>query len=51
LQKILSLASDECLLVDPWNSFGTAQVFLYAAESVALRDDTADIDASPDAAR
>jgi len=51
LRKILSLASDECLLVDPWNSFGTAQVFLYAAESLALRDDTADIDASPDAAR
>jgi len=51
LRNILSLASDECLLVDPWNSFGTAQVFLYAAESLALRDDTADIDASPDAAR
>ena len=51
LQKILSLASDECLLVDPWNSFGTAQVFLYAAESLALLEDTADVDASPDAAR
>jgi UDP-N-acetyl-D-mannosaminuronic acid dehydrogenase len=51
LQKILSLASDECLLVDPWNSFGTAQVFLYAAESLALLDDTARVDASPDAAR
>jgi UDP-N-acetyl-D-mannosaminuronic acid dehydrogenase len=51
LQKILSLASEECLLVDPWNSFGTAQVFVYAAESLALLEGTADVDASPDAAR
>jgi len=36
LREILALASDECLLVDPWNSLGTGQVFLYAAEASAL---------------
>ncbi len=47
LRKILALASDECLLVDPWNCLGTAQVFLYAAETAALLDRA--IDATPDA--
>jgi UDP-N-acetyl-D-mannosaminuronic acid dehydrogenase len=51
LQEILSLASEECLLVDPWNSFGTAQVFLYAAESQTLLNHPAHVDASSDAAR
>jgi UDP-N-acetyl-D-mannosaminuronic acid dehydrogenase len=51
LQEILSLASEECLLVDPWNSFGTAQVFLYAAESPTLLNHPAHVDASSDAAR
>ncbi len=36
LAQILSQASEGCLLVDPWNSLGTAQVFLYAAEAAAL---------------
>jgi UDP-N-acetyl-D-mannosaminuronic acid dehydrogenase len=34
--EILSLAGPDCLLVDPWNSLGTSQVFLYAAESATL---------------
>jgi UDP-N-acetyl-D-mannosaminuronic acid dehydrogenase len=51
LREILSVASEECLLVDPWNSFGTAQVFLYATESLALANHRAEVDASPDAAR
>jgi UDP-N-acetyl-D-mannosaminuronic acid dehydrogenase len=51
LQEILALASEECLLVDPWNSFGTAQVFLYAAESPTLLNHPARVDASSDAAR
>jgi UDP-N-acetyl-D-mannosaminuronic acid dehydrogenase len=51
LPEILSLASEECLLVDPWNSFGTAQVFLYAAESATLMNHPAHVDASSDAAR
>ncbi len=36
LAQILSQASEGCLLVDPWNALGTAQVFLYAAEAAAL---------------
>jgi hypothetical protein len=48
LQAILSLASADCLLADPWNSFGTAQVFLYVAESAALAAGPAQVDASPD---
>jgi UDP-N-acetyl-D-mannosaminuronic acid dehydrogenase len=51
LTAILSAASEECLLVDPWNSFGTAQVFLYAAESLALANRPVQVDAAPDAAR
>ena len=31
-----SLASDDVLIVDPWNAFGTAQVFAYAAELGAV---------------
>ena len=46
LRQILALASDECLLVDPWNSLGTSQVFLYAAESAALHGQPA-VDVSP----
>jgi UDP-N-acetyl-D-mannosaminuronic acid dehydrogenase len=36
LGAILAAAAEGCLLVDPWNALGTAQVFLYAAESAAL---------------
>ncbi len=35
--EILSRVSPECLIVDPWNALGTAQVFAYAAEAAALR--------------
>jgi UDP-N-acetyl-D-mannosaminuronic acid dehydrogenase len=44
LRQILSEASDDCLLVDPWNCLGTAQVFSYTAESAALLGVTADKD-------
>ena len=44
LAEIVASASDECLLVDPWNSFGTAQVFIYAREAVALLGAPAAID-------
>jgi UDP-N-acetyl-D-mannosaminuronic acid dehydrogenase len=33
---ILAGAQPDCLIVDPWNSLGTAQVFMYATESAAL---------------
>jgi UDP-N-acetyl-D-mannosaminuronic acid dehydrogenase len=36
LRGIVATASPDCLLVDPWNALGTAQVFAYAAESAAM---------------
>ena len=36
LARLAELAPD-CLLVDPWNALGTAQVFAYVAEVAALR--------------
>jgi UDP-N-acetyl-D-mannosaminuronic acid dehydrogenase len=35
--RTLSEVAPECLLVDPWNALGTAQVFAYVAEVAALR--------------
>ncbi len=32
LSSVISLASDDAIVVDPWNAFGSAQVFAYAAE-------------------
>jgi UDP-N-acetyl-D-mannosaminuronic acid dehydrogenase len=37
-RDIAANAATECLLVDPWNVFGTAQVFVYASEIVQLTD-------------
>jgi UDP-N-acetyl-D-mannosaminuronic acid dehydrogenase len=36
LASVLSLASGDAVVVDPWNAFGSAQVFAYAAELRAL---------------
>jgi UDP-N-acetyl-D-mannosaminuronic acid dehydrogenase len=36
LARIVSTATGDCLLVDPWNALGTGQVFVYAAETSAL---------------
>jgi UDP-N-acetyl-D-mannosaminuronic acid dehydrogenase len=36
LTEILRRATSDCLLVDPWNSFATSQVFVYASEAAAL---------------
>jgi UDP-N-acetyl-D-mannosaminuronic acid dehydrogenase len=36
LPEIAARASADCLLVDPWNALGSAQVFVYAAEAAAL---------------
>ena len=36
LREIRSRASEQCLLVDPWNALGTGQVFVYATEVAAL---------------
>jgi UDP-N-acetyl-D-mannosaminuronic acid dehydrogenase len=36
LRRIRERASDSCLVVDPWNALGSAQVFAYAAEVAAI---------------
>jgi len=36
LATVLALASPDAVIVDPWNAFGSAQVFAYAAELRAL---------------
>jgi len=36
LAEIVERGAEDCLLVDPWNAFGTSQVFLFAAEASAL---------------
>src|SRR3954469_159515 len=37
LVAIADRAAPDCLVVDPWNAFGAAQVFAYASEVAALR--------------
>ncbi len=39
LATIAARASADCLVVDPWNCWGAAQVFAYASELVALAGD------------
>jgi UDP-N-acetyl-D-mannosaminuronic acid dehydrogenase len=36
IAEIVSGASGDCLLVDPWNALGTSQVFGYVAEAAAM---------------
>jgi UDP-N-acetyl-D-mannosaminuronic acid dehydrogenase len=36
LRTILDAVRSECLLVDPWNSFGSSQVFAFATEAAAM---------------
>ncbi len=36
IREIVGNAADDCLLVDPWNALGTAQVFGYMAEAAAM---------------
>jgi UDP-N-acetyl-D-mannosaminuronic acid dehydrogenase len=38
LRVLSERAAEGCLVVDPWNSFGSTQVFAYVDEVVALRD-------------
>jgi UDP-N-acetyl-D-mannosaminuronic acid dehydrogenase len=37
LEAIVDKAGADCLVVDPWNALGAAQVFAYASEVAALR--------------
>jgi UDP-N-acetyl-D-mannosaminuronic acid dehydrogenase len=36
LRAIIAGASEDCLVVDPWNALGTTQVFAYATEAAAM---------------
>jgi UDP-N-acetyl-D-mannosaminuronic acid dehydrogenase len=38
LAEIIDRAHPECLVVDPWNALGSAQVFAFAPESAALME-------------
>jgi UDP-N-acetyl-D-mannosaminuronic acid dehydrogenase len=38
LAEIIDRAHPECLVVDPWNALGSAQVFAFASESAALME-------------
>jgi UDP-N-acetyl-D-mannosaminuronic acid dehydrogenase len=44
LQKIIALAAEDCLLVDPWNALGTTQVFAYTAETTAMLGSVDEVD-------
>jgi UDP-N-acetyl-D-mannosaminuronic acid dehydrogenase len=50
LATILSGASEDCLLVDPWNALGTGQVFAYAAEAAAMLGEAEGLDTARDPA-
>jgi UDP-N-acetyl-D-mannosaminuronic acid dehydrogenase len=39
LREICRLASEDAVIVDPWNCFGIAQVFAYSSEATALIGD------------
>ena len=34
--NLVEIADEQCLIVDPWNCLGAAQVFAYAPEVAAL---------------
>jgi UDP-N-acetyl-D-mannosaminuronic acid dehydrogenase len=51
VREIVSGASDDCLLVDPWNALGTAQVFGYVAEAAAMLGTAREVDPSRDTTR
>ncbi len=51
LQKVIALAAEDCLLVDPWNALGTSQVFAYTAETTAILGSADEVDTSPDSTR
>jgi UDP-N-acetyl-D-mannosaminuronic acid dehydrogenase len=51
LQKIIALAAEDCLLVDPWNALRTSQVFVYTAETATLLTRPGEVDTSSDSAR
>jgi UDP-N-acetyl-D-mannosaminuronic acid dehydrogenase len=51
IAEIVSRASEDCLLVDPWNALGTSQVFGYVAEAAAMLGTAGEAGTSADAKR
>jgi UDP-N-acetyl-D-mannosaminuronic acid dehydrogenase len=51
LHEVVTRACDDCLLVDPWNALGTAQVFAYASEAAAMLAAGEEMDSTADGAR
>jgi UDP-N-acetyl-D-mannosaminuronic acid dehydrogenase len=49
VREIVEGASENCLLVDPWNALRTAQVFGYVAEAAAMLGAAREVDATKDA--
>jgi len=49
VHEIVGGASENCLLVDPWNALGTAQVFGYVAETAAMLGAADGLDTTKDA--
>jgi len=49
LREICRLAGEDALIVDPWNCFGIAQVFAYAAEAVDMSAPWTDVGQPSDA--
>jgi UDP-N-acetyl-D-mannosaminuronic acid dehydrogenase len=49
VREIVEGASENCLLVDPWNALGTGQVFGYVAEAAAMLGAPGEVDATKDA--
>ena len=45
-KNIVDQVTGDCLVVDPWNSFGTSQVFAHVDETEILRSDTESQDRS-----
>jgi UDP-N-acetyl-D-mannosaminuronic acid dehydrogenase len=46
LREIRASASEDCLIVDPWDALGTSQVFMYVSESAAMLGNVDQVDSS-----
>jgi UDP-N-acetyl-D-mannosaminuronic acid dehydrogenase len=51
IREIVEGASEDCLLVDPWNALRTAQVFGYVAEAAAMLGTADGLDTTRDPTR
>jgi UDP-N-acetyl-D-mannosaminuronic acid dehydrogenase len=51
LREILARAAEDCLLVDPWNALGIADVFSDAAGATSVLGAADPVDSTRDSAR